>query len=65
MTTIGVEKAITAEDVQLVEHLPAGTELVWGSPTKPVAGGNPYYFALGNIASTGSAFVSYRILAPK
>lgn len=53
--TVRVENRspFAAEDVQLVEHLPAGTELAWCSPTKPVAGGNPYYFALGNIAGTG------------
>ena len=55
--------ASPVQDVQIVEHLPAGTELVTGSMSHPVDGTNPYWFTLGNLGGGQASVLTYRILA--
>ncbi len=54
-----------ATAVRIVEHLPAGTELVWESASTAIEGGNPYSFLLGDIRKAQDATLTYRVLLAK
>jgi hypothetical protein len=55
----------TTDDVKIVEHLPEGTELVWGTASVPLTGTNPYYFHVPAIPAQSDVVISYQVLAKK
>ncbi|HKO55219.1 MAG TPA: hypothetical protein VJ276_05030 [Thermoanaerobaculia bacterium] len=48
-------------DVKIVEHLPEGTELLWGTASVPFTGANPYHFQVPAIAAQNHVVISYRV----
>jgi len=55
----------TTDDVKIVEHLPEGTELVWGTASVPLTGTNPYYFQVPAIPAQSDVVIRYQVLAKK
>jgi hypothetical protein len=53
------------DGVRVVEHLPAGSDLVWNSASVRVYGTNPYYFVLGMMPSDVSTVIEYKIVVAK